>query len=73
MSDARHPIEFLTSSFSSADLDARRRTLEDRLDDGYQRIGQAVLSGVDVSEWESFWLRLLSEYEDVCRELDQAA
>jgi hypothetical protein len=48
-------------------------TLEDRLDDGYQRIGQAVLSGADVSEWESFWLRLLSEYEDVCRELDRAA
>jgi len=55
------------------DLDARRRTLEDRLDDGYQRIDQAVLSGSDVTEWESFWLRLLDEYEDVCRELDQAA
>jgi hypothetical protein len=57
----------------SADLDVRRRTLEDRLDDGYQRIDQAALSGADVSEWESFWLRLLGEYEDVCRELDQAA
>ena len=48
-------------------------TLENRLEDGYHRIDQAVLSGVDVSEWESFWLRLLGEYEDVCRELDQAA
>ena len=48
-------------------------TLEDRLDDGYQRIDQAVLSGTDVAEWESFWLRLLGEYEDVCRELEQAA
>jgi hypothetical protein len=57
----------------SEDLDARRATLEDRLDDGYQRIDQAVLSGADVSEWESFWLRLLGEYEDVCRELEQAA
>ena len=57
----------------SADLDVRRRTLEDRLDDGYQRIDQAALSGADVSEWESFWIRLLGEYEDVCRELDRAA
>ena len=73
VSDACHPVEFLSSSLPSTDLDARRRTLEDRLDDGYQRIGQAVLNGADVSEWESFWLRLLSEYEDVCRDLEQAA
>jgi hypothetical protein len=73
VSDACCQVEFLSSSFPSADLDSRRRTLEDRLDDGYQRIGQAVLSGADVSEWESFWLLLLSEYEDVCRELDRAA
>jgi hypothetical protein len=73
VSDACHPIEFPTSSLVSADLDVRRRTLEDRLDDGYERIGQALLSGADVSEWESFWLRLLGEYEDVCHELDRAA
>jgi hypothetical protein len=47
--------------------------LEDRLGDGYQRIDQAALSGTDVVEWESFWLRLLGEYEDVCREIAQAA
>ncbi len=73
MSDLRHPVELGSSSSFSKDLDARRRTLEDRLDDGYQRIDQAALSGADVSEWESFWLRLLGEYEDVCRELDRAA
>ena len=73
MSDSNHPGAAVSSSFPSAELDARRRTLEDRLDDGYQRINQAALSGVDVSEWESFWLRLLDEYEDVCRELDRAA
>ena len=67
------PVEHRSSSRSSTDLDARRRTLEDRLDDGYRRIDQAVLSGSDVTDWESFWLRLLDEYEDVCRELDQAA
>jgi hypothetical protein len=70
-----HPISSVEfrSSPESMDLDGRRRTLEDRLDDGYQRIDQAVLSGSDVTEWESFWLRLLDEYEGVCRELDQAA
>jgi len=73
MSEVCHPVEFLSSLLPSADSDARRRTLEDRLDDGYLRIDQAVLSGADVSEWESFWLRLLSEYEDVCREIDRAA
>jgi hypothetical protein len=61
------------SVLPSSELDARRGALEDRLDDGYQRIDQAVLSGTDVTEWESFWLRLLGEYEDVCRELEQAA
>ena len=52
---------------------ARRRVLEHRLDDGYRRIDQAAMAGADVSEWESFWIRLLGEYEDVCRESDLAA
>ena len=73
VSDSCHPIEFLSSSCLGPDPDTRRRTLEDRLDDGYQRIDQALLSGADVSEWESFWLRLLGEYEVLCRELDRAA
>lgn len=51
----------------------RRHSLERRLEDGYQRIDEAVLAGADVTEWESFWLRLLREYEDVCREFDAAA
>jgi hypothetical protein len=66
-------MELRPSAQSGTNLDARRRTLENRLDDGFDRIEQAALSGTDVSEWESFWLRLLGEYEDVCRELDQAA
>ena len=73
MSHPREPLELRPSSLEGTDLDARRRTLENRLDDGFCRIDQAVLSGADVSEWESFWLQLLGEYEDICRELDQAA
>jgi hypothetical protein len=65
-------MELQTSSLQVTNLDARRSMLENRLEDGH-RIDQAVLTGADVSDWESFWLRLLGEYEDVCRELDQAA
>lgn len=53
--------------------DARRGSLERRLEDGYRRIDQAALAGADVTEWESFWIRLLGEYEGVCRESDVAA
>jgi hypothetical protein len=56
-----------------SDLGFRRESYRRRLDDGYARIDEAALSGSDVSEWESFWIRLLREYEDVCRELDRAA
>ncbi len=52
---------------------SRRQSLEQRLEDGYARIDQAALAGTDVTEWESFWIRLLGEYEDVCRENDLAA
>jgi hypothetical protein len=73
MSHPHELAELRSSSLPGAHLDDRRSTLENRLDDGYYRIDQAVLSGADVSEWESFWLRLLGEYEDVCRELAEAA
>ena len=53
--------------------ESRRRLLERRLEDGYHRIDQAALDGGDVGEWESFWIKLLGEYEDVCREHDIAA
>jgi hypothetical protein len=73
VSHSTNPAESKSSRLLSSDLSARRTTLEDRLDEGYQRIDQAVLSGADVTEWESFWLRLLGEYEDLCRDLEQAA
>ena len=73
MTDRLDFVEHRTSLLEGNDLDARRKSLEQRLDDGYQRIDQAALAGSDVSEWESFWIRLLGEYQDVCRELDEAA
>jgi hypothetical protein len=73
VSHSTDPVGRRSSSFPYTDFSDRRRTLEDRLDEGYQRIDQAVLSGADVTEWESFWLRLLGEYEDLCRDLERAA
>lgn len=55
------------------ELASRRESLERRLDDGFRRIDEAALSGADVSEWESFWIRLLREYEEICRGQDIAA
>lgn len=54
-------------------LDRRRQLLVRRLDDGYERIDQAVASGADVVAWETFWIDLLREYESVCEEMLEAA
>jgi hypothetical protein len=55
------------------DLRRRKMTLEQRLEDGFVRIGEAEVQGRDVAAWEEFWLSLLGEYESVCDELEQAA
>jgi hypothetical protein len=47
--------------------------LERRLDDGYARIEQAKLAGVDTAAWEEFWVKLLLEYQAICDELAEAA
>ena len=72
MNVPRDPADGTVSALN-AGLSERRSALERRLADGFERIDQAVLAGRDVTEWESFWLTLLREYEDVCRELDVAA
>jgi hypothetical protein len=54
-------------------LDRRRHSLARRLEDGYQRIDQAIATGADVVAWETFWIDLLREYESVCDELREAA
>jgi hypothetical protein len=53
--------------------DDRLRLLAGRLEDGYQRIDQAALAGHDVTAWETFWIKLLREYEHVCVEIERAA
>ena len=46
--------------------DARRASLRRRLDDGYGRIEAALENGEDVAAWETFWITLLREYEQLC-------
>lgn len=37
--------------------------LHDRLIEGYARISDAIHKGQDTSQWESFWVDLLHQYE----------
>ena len=73
MAHSRDLVGSEAAASAVQDHESRRHSLERRLDDGYRRIDQAELAGADVTEWESFWIKLLVEYEDVCRERDLAA
>jgi len=66
-------VEYGPEPFSIEELRNRRSALEQRLEDGFLRIGEAEVQGRDVGSWESFWVSLLREYESVCDELKQAA
>lgn len=56
-------------SLPQLDLVVRRSALEQRLDDGFRRIHAAERMGEPIGEWESFWVQLLREYEQVCDQL----
>ncbi len=51
----------------------RLRELEDRLEAGFARIGEAMSDGLDVQNWEALWVTLLREYEQLSDELASAA
>lgn len=55
------------SRLSPAQRLARKDALVRRLELGWQKIEDAQERGEDVSRWEDAWLRLLGEYEAVCR------
>jgi hypothetical protein len=44
-------------------------TLEQRLNDGFRKIGEAMQHGVEVENWERHWIELLREYESLSDEL----
>lgn len=41
--------------------------VEERLEAGYRKIEEALAQGQDVARWETLWLRLLDEYEQLYR------
>ncbi len=55
------------------ELAARAEILETRLDDGYRRIEEAIVSGDDVATWETYWFELLDEYESLFDQQREAA
>lgn len=52
-------------------IEARRDTLYERLEQGYQRIETGLDQGEDVKTWEDLWLALMNEYEAVCEQLQR--
>ena len=47
--------------------------LERRLEDGFARIEDAKRDGIDTSDWEEFWAKLLLQYQALSDELAEAA
>lgn len=43
--------------------------LEQRLQDGFTRIGEAMQQGLEVDNWERHWCDLLRQYEALSDEL----
>ena len=54
-------------------IDDRIKTLEERLNTGYDLIDKRKAAGLDVTKLEDFWIQLLHEYEALCdqREADR--
>ncbi|MCC7340564.1 MAG: hypothetical protein IT170_05715 [Bryobacterales bacterium] len=50
----------------------RIEALEARLQDGFDKIGDAMARGVAVDHWEKTWVELLREYEALSDELAAA-
>ena len=49
--------------------DERVAKLDARLQDGFQKIGEAMTNGVNVDNWHAHWIELLREYEGISDEI----
>lgn len=52
------------------DLIEQRDELVQRLTAGDQRIRTGRRNGTDTGKWETGWIRLLRDYERICRRLE---
>lgn len=57
---------------TAEDLAAKRDSLYQRLEAGYAKIENGLARNKDMTRWESFWIQLLHEYEQVCQEIQAA-
>lgn len=55
-----------------ASLVEQRDELVQRLTAGDQRIKLGRRSGADTAKWETGWIRLLRDYERICRQIEPA-
>ena len=53
-----------------AERERHIRTLEERLNNGYELIDKRRAAGLDVTKLEDFWIALLHEYEQAVDDLD---
>lgn len=60
------------SETSDVSLSALRDELVRRLEAGDAQISEAKQSGADTNRWESHWVTLLREYEQICRMLSSS-
>lgn len=44
-------------------------TLEQRLENGFRKIGAKMQQGISVTHWEDTWIELLRQYEQISDEL----
>ena len=57
------------NSKGRSDQERHIRTLEERLNNGYELIDKRRAAGLDVTKLEDFWIELLHEYEAACQEM----
>lgn len=55
----------------AAAMEAHRDSLYRQLEEGYDRIGQALADGDLETDWTGFWQDLLADYERVVDELQR--
>jgi hypothetical protein len=51
----------------------RKNSLVGRLENGSRQIEELRASGESVEQWETYWLGLLRQYEQVCDRLRERA
>lgn len=56
-----------------AELVTRKNSLVGRLENGSRQIEELRASGESVEQWETYWLGLLRQYEQVCDRLRERA